>query len=361
MDVRILTLPSHLSIHYFSLPDGDVKDAAQLLENEVKRLQVFDKGTGKMKDAAGKMIPLKPTSARNAEKINKNIFSRCAEQCWIMRELQVNDDTCSNCNIAKFLGVWLQEQKNPPILMLVTEYLPTNLHSCINVYHEKRYHSLPDEISYSILHDVANALSYLHSRRYNGKPIVHQNLHSTNILLTHNLTAKITDLGVTNILDLKYPSRKPTKDEFTPPEVDMESPGEELTPAVDSFAFGIVMVHVLSGELPAPTCPRQKMDHHQGKLVVVLEVDRRQKYFDKIRDHPLKGLALECIDNYPNRRPDAKVLVKRLSDLKTKSCVSDHQRIEVCEAINILPGKDSAVTMQGKDVINNNGLPYLFE
>ena len=66
-------------------------------------------------------------------------------------------------NIVQFLGVYFQQRVQTPILVM--EFLPTNLTSCI-----EKYGILPKEISFSILHDVALGLYYLHSR---SPPIIH--------------------------------------------------------------------------------------------------------------------------------------------------------------------------------------------
>jgi len=48
-------------------------------------------------------------------------------------------------------------------------------------------------VKLSILHDVSLGLKYLHGR---NPPIVHQDLTPNDILVTPQLVAKITDLGV---------------------------------------------------------------------------------------------------------------------------------------------------------------------
>ena len=76
------------------------------------------------------------------------------------------------------------------------QFLPTNLTSCIEQY----YSNLPKEITYSILYDVALlGLCYLHSQNF---PIIHRDLSSNDILLTPNITAEFSDLGVAKILNL---------------------------------------------------------------------------------------------------------------------------------------------------------------
>ena len=69
-----------------------------------------------------------------------------------------------------------------------------NLTSCI-----QKHGILPEEIGYSILYDVALGLYFLHNQ---SSPIVHRDLSANNVLLTYNMDAKISDLGVARILNL---------------------------------------------------------------------------------------------------------------------------------------------------------------
>jgi serine/threonine protein kinase len=107
------------------------------------------------------------------------------EECRILSTLR-------HPNIVQFLGVHFSENKGVP--MLVMEFLPMNLTSCI-----EKHGILPEEISYSILYDVALGLYYLHSQ---PSPIIHRDLSANNVLLTYNMDAKISDLGVARILNL---------------------------------------------------------------------------------------------------------------------------------------------------------------
>ena len=94
--------------------------------------------------------------------------------------------------IVQFLGVCFEQ--GSPLPVLVMEYLHTTLSACL-----ERYGVLPKEISYGILRDVALGLRYLHEH---SPPIIHRDLSANNVLLTSNMNAKISDLGVAKILNL---------------------------------------------------------------------------------------------------------------------------------------------------------------
>ena len=148
-------------------------------------------------------------------------------------------------NIVQFLGVYVQSNKQVPLLVM--EFLPTNLTACID-----KHGVLPKEISYSILHDVALGLCYLHSQT---PPIIHRDISSNNVLLTANMTAKISDLGVASILNLtplqvSHMTQVPGTPAYMPPEVMVANPKYDTS--IDEFSYGILMIHILCGNWPDP-------------------------------------------------------------------------------------------------------------
>jgi serine/threonine protein kinase len=157
------------------------------------------------------------------------------------------------------------------------EFLPTNLTSCI-----EQYSILPKEISYSILHDVALGLCYLHSQT---PPIIHRDLSSNNVLLTPNMTAKISDLGAARILNLtplqvSRTTQTPGTPAFMPPEVMVANPKYDAS--VDNFSYGIIMIHMFSGQWPEPQVGQTQIEG--GKLIPVTEAERREVFLKAIEE-----------------------------------------------------------------------------
>ena len=222
------------------------------------------------------------------------------EECHLLSQVR-------HPNIVQFLGVYVQNSKEVPILVM--EFLPTNLTSCI-----EKHGVLPQEISYSILYDVALGLCYLHGQT---PPIIHRDLSSNNVLLTANMTAKISDLGVARILNLtplqvSHMTQTPGTPAYMPPEVMVANPKYDTS--IDEFSYGILMIHVLCGSWPDPEVGPTQSKH--GKLIPVTEVERRNKYIQLIgRSHPLMSLILKCIDNDPEQRSHANTIVDKLKEM----------------------------------------------
>ena len=159
---------------------------------------------------------------------------RFEEECRLLAQMR-------HPNIVQFIGVYFEEGSHVPILVM--DFLPTTLARCIDTYGV-----LPEEISYSILHDVALGLYHFHSQT---PPIIHRDLSANNVLLTPNMTAKISDLGVARILNLtpQQMSRMtstPGTPAYMPPEAMRANPRYDAR--MDEFSYGILMIHVLCGK-----------------------------------------------------------------------------------------------------------------
>ena len=245
-------------------------------------------------------------------------FQRFEKECRLLSQVR-------HPNIVQFLGVHFQEGVSTPILVM--EFLYTNLTSCI-----EQYGILPKEISYSILHDVALGLCYLHSQT---PSIIHRDLSSNNVLLTANMTAKISDLGMARILNLtplqvSHMTQTPGTPAYMPPEVMIANPKYDTS--VDQFSYGIMMIHMFSGRWPEPQVGPNRFEGDQ--LIPVTEAERREVFLRTIgNDHPLMDLILRCINNDPRHRAHASEIVERLSALNLQFPSSFANQLEMLRQI----------------------------
>lgn len=248
---------------------------------------------------------------------------RFAEECYILSCIR-------HPNIVQFLGVHFREKERIP--MLVMEFLPMNLTSCI-----EKHDVLPETTAYSILHDVALGLCYLHGHK---PPIIHRDLSSNNVLLTHNMDAKISDLGVSKMLDLtplqaSRMTETPGTPAYMPPEVMVANPKYDTS--IDEFSFGILMIHILSGNWPEPQCSQIRVKGSQ--MIPITEAERRQCFLQVIgNDHPLMKLILKCINNNPKQRSHVTEISQRLSKLVSK-LPPKHSQLEEMELKTATSGK----------------------
>ena len=247
-------------------------------------------------------------------------------------------------NILQFLGVHFQQGVSTPILVM--EFLPTNLTSCI-----EQYGILPKEISYSILHDVALGLCYLHSQT---PPIVHRDLSSNNVLLTPNMTAKICDLGVARMLNVtplqvSWMIHRRTNP-FMPLEVMTIFTNYDTS--IDVYSYGILMNHMFSGRWPdSPQVGPSQVDG--DRLILVTEAERREVFLQAIEnDHPLMDLISRCINNDPKCRPHASEIVDRMAAMMQRFPVSFFANgMEMLRRVNHLEEEKRALREEGEEQV----------
>ena len=243
---------------------------------------------------------------------------RFEEECRLLSQAR-------HPNIVQFLGVHFQRGVRVPILVM--EYLPTNLTSCI-----EQYGILLKEIGYSILHDVALGLYYLHSQT---PPIIHRDLSSNNVLLTANMTAKISDLGMARILNLtplqvSRMTQTPGTPAYMPPEVMVANPKYDTS--VDEFSYGILMIHMFSGRWPEPQVGPVRVE--SGRMIPVSEAERREVFLRAIgNEHPLTDLILRLMNNDPQVRAHASEIVERLAAMVLQFPASFANRLEMLRHI----------------------------
>lgn len=272
-----------------------------------------------------------------------DVIRQFSKECHILSRI-------NHQNIVQFLGVYFQEANLP---ILVMEFLPTNLCSCIKIHRH-----FPNEVKYSILHDIVQGILYLHSQT---PPIIHRDLSSNNILLNPILTAKIADLGVARILNMSpiqvsAMTQKPGTDIYMPPEAMVADP--HYNTSIDVFSYGILIIEIFCGQSPTPHDGPNR--YESGRLVAVSEAERRHKFIQAMGDdHPLMNLTLKCISNNPDERPHAKEIVNELEGSIIQP--SFKQRLDTLRYVAVAEGEKSVskgkdkVEVQGKDKVKVRG------
>ena len=252
-----------------------------------------------------------------------DMLRRFEEECELLSRLH-------HPNVVQFLGVHVEPDSLLPVLVM--EYLPAGN---LSGYLDKQG-TLPDNISYSILRDVALGLRYLHEHT---PPIIHRDLSANNVLLTTSLSAKISDLGVAKILNLSpfqmtqhMSTKAPGTPCYMPPEALINQPN--YTIKIDSYSFGVMILHVLCGQWPFPDDLFQRDPANPGALIPVTEVNRRERFLQQIgRDHPLSGLIRQCLSNTPAERPDAANLLQQVSTAMAAVLAPAQTVIQQLEAV----------------------------
>ncbi|KAG8094856.1 hypothetical protein GUJ93_ZPchr0012g21513 [Zizania palustris] len=167
--------------------------------------------------------------------------------------------------------------------------------------------------------DVAGGLNYLHN--YTIPPYVHKNLKRSNVLLDAHLRAKVSNFGMARAGGGAQMTEHVvgTQGYLAPEYLEHGLIGPQL----DVFAFGVVLLELLSGKEAAPARDGEDGGGESGKAILlweeaeVLVVDgeeargRVAAFMDaRLRgDYPMEvalsmvALALRCVAREPRARP----------------------------------------------------------
>ena len=211
-------------------------------------------------------------------------------------------------NIVQYLSTSFDEESGQPVLLM--ELCDESLTKFL----ERSPGPLPYHTELSISHDIALALIYLHSNE-----LLHRDLSSNNVLMDGG-RAKVTDFGMS-----KFQSARLQTDTVCPGSVHYMSPEAldeppSYTKKLDIFSFGVLLVQIMTRKFPDPG-PRFRVVHDPRYStpvrVPIREVERRQAHLQLIDDtHPLKLLALQCLNDDEKHRPTAQELGQRIEHLK---------------------------------------------
>ena len=231
------------------------------------------------------------------ERIKSNFLQECS--IW---------STLHHPNIVTLIGVYFRDNDSIGMPIMVMEKMECSLYSLIKKQNDAVV-KIDLRMKLSILHDVAVGLWHLHNQE---PPIIHRDLTPNNILIrqgtrggAHCFEAKISDLGVSRMMkntdSACKMTRVPGTPDFMPPETFDEDP--EYDTAVDIFSYGGIMLCTLVEEWPTPTA-REKVALGDRERKIISEVERRQKYLNKIKESgELKLLIIKCLNDDPKWRP----------------------------------------------------------
>ncbi|KAB2624679.1 serine/threonine-protein kinase PBS1-like [Pyrus ussuriensis x Pyrus communis] len=236
------------------------------------------------------------------------------------REFRVEVDILSRLehpNLVSLIGYCADGKQR----FLVYEYMQKgNLQDHLNGIGEAKM-DWPRRLKVAL--GAARGLAYLHSSSAVGIPIVHRDFKSTNILLSDNFEAKISDFGLAKMMpegkEIYVTARVLGTFGYFDPEY--TSTGK-LTLQSDVYAFGVVLLELLTG--------RQAVDitlgpNDQNLVLQVRHILNDRKKLRKVIDSELgrssytmesiamfANLASRCVRPESSERPSMAECVKEL-------------------------------------------------
>ncbi|XP_061373357.1 putative wall-associated receptor kinase-like 16 [Gastrolobium bilobum] len=226
-------------------------------------------------------------------------------------------------NVVKLLGCCLETQ----VPLLVYEFIPNG-----TIYEHLHDQSNSVKLKWKtrlrIATEAAGALAYLHSAI--STPIIHRDVKTTNILLDHNLIAKVSDFGASRIVPLDK-NQLTTLVQGTLGYLDPEYfQTSHLTEKSDVYSFGVVLAELITGK-KALSFARREEDRNlavyflssmkEGRLINIVD----SHIIDEANIEQLTGvahIAKRCLKVNREERPTMKEVAMELEGLKV---VEKHQ------------------------------------
>ena len=215
-------------------------------------------------------------------------------------------------HIVQYLGTCRDPNSGHPVLLM--ELMDDSLTHFLEESPER----LPYHLEVNLCHDVALALAYLHS---NG--IIHRDLSSNNVLLIAGSRAKVTDFGMSKLLDpapqMTPLTQCPGTAAYMPPEAFKVPP--VYTSKLDSFAHGVLGIQIMTRQFPEPGSSEQEIEDPRSPVGVIKipipDTERRKPHIDRIDpNHPLLPITIRCLSYNERDRPSTQQLCHQLAVLK---------------------------------------------
>ncbi|XP_027337253.1 wall-associated receptor kinase 1-like [Abrus precatorius] len=246
-------------------------------------------------------------------------------------------------NVVKLLGCCLETE----VPMLVYEFISNG-----TVYEHLHGQSQSLKLTWKtrlrIATETAEALAYLHSAT--SEPIIHRDVKTTNILLDHNLTAKVSDFGASRIVPLDQ-TQLTTLVQGTLGYLDPEYlHTSHLTEKSDVYSFGVVLAELLTG--------KKALAFHKQECVTNLALFfvssmKEDRLLDTVDPHIIDEatanvdqlmefakIAKQCLKVKREERPTMKEVAMELAGLRFAEM---HQR----ESANMC-SEDTEISLQSE-------------
>ncbi|BBM99432.1 hypothetical protein MPTK1_1g21280 [Marchantia polymorpha subsp. ruderalis] len=163
---------------------------------------------------------------------------------------------------------------------------------------------------------AARGLAYLHGEHN----FTHGNIKSSNVLLTRDLEACVSDFGLAQLLSSSAAASRIVG--YRAPEV-VET--RKVTTKADVYSFGVLLLELLTGKAPTQaTLNDEGIDLPRWVQSVVREewtaevFDLELMSYQNIEEEMVQMLqiAMQCVAHVPDQRPSMDQVVKMLEDVR---------------------------------------------
>ncbi|CAL5371587.1 unnamed protein product [Camellia sinensis] len=172
---------------------------------------------------------------------------------------------------------------------------------------------------------AARGIAFLHSQ---GPTVAHGNIKSSNVLLTKSYEARVSDFGLSQVVG---PSSTPNRIAgYRAPEV---TDTRKVSQKADVYSFGVLLLEMLTGKAPMhahlneegvdlPRWVQSVVREEWTAEVFDLELLRYQNVEEEMVQ--LLQLAIDCVAQYPDKRPSMAEVSSRIEELCRSSLQQQH-------------------------------------
>uniref|UniRef100_A0ACD5XVS8 Uncharacterized protein n=3 Tax=Avena sativa TaxID=4498 RepID=A0ACD5XVS8_AVESA len=234
--------------------------------------------------------------------------------------------------------------------LLCLEYLPNG---SLDRYISDESSGLDWPTRYKIIEGICYGLHYLHVETHN--PVLHLDLKPANILLDNGMLPKLTDFGLSRLLDQQQTictsSREGTIGYMSPEYLH----GDIVTTKSDIFSLGVIIMEVIRGDRDYPG-----LGGTSSEEFTELTLDKWRNVLGKARGYTslevdcqqIKRciqIGLLCVNPERARRPTATKVVKMLQGISEANQISTTDMGEACSQMNLTAIHQILVSKQYRD------------
>uniref|UniRef100_A0ACD5Y6K3 Uncharacterized protein n=1 Tax=Avena sativa TaxID=4498 RepID=A0ACD5Y6K3_AVESA len=208
--------------------------------------------------------------------------------------------------------------------------------SLYDVLHRTRTLSLDWSARYNIALGTAHGLAYLH---HDSVPvIVHRDIKPSNILLNKEMVPRISDFGISKIMDQSSAAPQTTgivgTTGYMAPELAFST---RNGPETDVYSYGVVLLELITRKMAVDTSFPENMDivswvphalNGSDQIGAVCDPALLDEVYGTVEMQEVRkvlSLALRCAAKEAGRRPTMIDVVKELTDVRSASVPSSKQ------------------------------------
>ncbi|KIO20883.1 hypothetical protein M407DRAFT_29487 [Tulasnella calospora MUT 4182] len=271
--------------------------------SEVWRGEWHRPGDGSIQVVAIKYLkPVGTGSSTSSEAAKERVLKRLAREALILAR------TPPHPNIVQFYGYRERGDKNFPCI--VTQYLPKgNLEAYLSSHQD-----LGREARVSLAVQCTDGLAHLHGL---APPIIHGDLKPQNVLLNDDDQLCLCDFGLAMVDGKPYKDLETTGIRGGTKGYDALEliNGEPVTLATDIFAFGGLILAIMSGEHPY----YKQTETEYFRSLLADRPPQPEEHPNITANDPLWDTMNQCWNKEPSARPDIQTVRELL--LKQKKNV----------------------------------------